>query len=1059
MSDGGVHLDKTLFWKRLSKLVSGWKKGGAFWGANNPFSVLMVAIGKRNEDVIYSRTIALQLSLFGYELSDTILVLCNTTLYICTSPKKVQILTTLGSASENGRLKLVLLQKKKGKDKTFTESYNALIDAIKKISPSPRIGYVKKDVPLGNFTTGFLKALSNQSIEVGDCSAGFSSILAVKDTAAQNQIRKSAELSSLVLRKWLVPEIETVIDEEKKIKHSTMAEKCEDIISDPSKVGSSIKPDNVESCYTPIIMSGGNYDLKPSASSDDNNLHYGTVICELGVRYKNWCTNLARTYFINPTDDQKEVYQLLIKVYVACKDKLRKGNSIQSIYEVAVQTIKKNNEKYLPHFTKNCGFSMGLEFRESTFVIKGKKPSILKAGMIFNLCVGFNNIKTTDAEKLKDPKTATFAVLLADTLLVREEGDAECLTRNCPRKYEDVAYFIGDDNEDEQPQKQIETSVPKRRGSRSVTKDKLREQKSKLQENSDLIAKQKELARRKQEEAMRRLSEDTIGKGFDATKVKQERFVSYKSVGDMPQISTNKRIQIDVVNKTINFPICGNMVPMHIATVKNVHKSLEGRLTVLRVTFLTPDDTGANKPPHFAKYDSNFIKELSYRGHEENLGKIFFDIKELRKRWMASLKAQQNQKTLVVQEALKMSSSEGLAKLRGVNIRPVVARKSTPGVVVAHTNGFRFSVTTNTEKIRADVIYKNIKHAFFQPAKNSLTVVLHFELHNEIVLGKKKPKKTKYIQFYVEVMEASQDLDTRGRYDEDGLLEEQEERRRRTRENERFRAFVQTVEAKVPKMPGMRDFKLEFDIPYREFAFTGVASRTTVTLMPTVHSLVALEDLPPLVVTLSEIEVCNFERVQFQLRNFDLAIVFKDYTKPVLRIDAIPTKSLEPIKQWLNSCEILFFESPQNILWKNVMKEVIKDPRSFFSAGGWNFLSGGDEDEEGSDVVSSASEFEPDESGTDDEEYDSGSEVSEESESEWDSGSESGEDWETMEKKARQSDKVAGAKEERYQKEKAAREKAERGQRKRGGSGRKPQRGRQQPQRGGRRPQRGRKRR
>eukprot|EP00463_Aulacantha_scolymantha_P004203 TRINITY_DN5214_c0_g1_i1.p2 TRINITY_DN5214_c0_g1~~TRINITY_DN5214_c0_g1_i1.p2 ORF type:complete len:118 (+),score=30.87 TRINITY_DN5214_c0_g1_i1:225-578(+) len=109
-------------------------------------------------------------------------------------------------------------------------------------------------------------------------------------------------------------------------------------------------------------------------------------------------------------------------------------------------------------------------------------------------------------------------------------------------------------------------------------------------------------------------------------------------------------------------------------------------------------------------------------------------------------------------------------------------------------------------------------------------------------------------------------------------------------------------------------------------------------------------------------------------------------------------KSLEPIKQWLNSCEILFYESPQNILWKNVMKEVIKDPTSFFNNGGWGFLAGGEESE--NSVEDSASEFEPDENSEDDEEYGSASdEVDEESDSEWDSGESEGEDWETLEKK------------------------------------------------------------
>jgi nucleosome binding factor SPN SPT16 subunit len=58
--------------------------------------------------------------------------------------------------------------------------------------------------------------------------------------------------------------------------------------------------DLVESCYTPIIQSGGVYDLKPSAVSNDDQLHFGTIICSLGARYRHYCSNVARTYFVDP---------------------------------------------------------------------------------------------------------------------------------------------------------------------------------------------------------------------------------------------------------------------------------------------------------------------------------------------------------------------------------------------------------------------------------------------------------------------------------------------------------------------------------------------------------------------------------------------------------------------------------------------------------------------------------------------------------------------------------------------------------------------------------------
>ncbi len=40
----------------------------------------------------------------------------------------------------------------------------------------------------------------------------------------------------------------------------------------------------------------------------------------------------------------------------------------------------------------------------------------------------------------------------------------------------------------------------------------------------------------------------------------------------------------------------------------------------------------------------------------------------------------------------------------------------------------------------------------------------------------------------------------------------------------------------------------------------------------------------------------------------------------VLRIDAIPSKSLDTIKDWLNSVSIKYYESKLNLAWKPILK-------------------------------------------------------------------------------------------------------------------------------------------
>lgn len=64
-------------------------------------------------------------------------------------------------------------------------------------------------------------------------------------------------------------------------------------------------------------------------------------------------------------------------------------------------------------------------------------------------------------------------------------------------------------------------------------------------------------------------------------------------------------------------------------------------------------------------------------------------------------------------------------------------------------------------------------------------------------------------------------------------------------------------------------------MPFRELGFSGVPFKSAVFVMPSVSCLVELIEMPFLVVALEDIELVNLERVGFNLKNFDMAIVFK----------------------------------------------------------------------------------------------------------------------------------------------------------------------------------------
>jgi nucleosome binding factor SPN SPT16 subunit len=87
--------------------------------------------------------------------------------------------------------------------------------------------------------------------------------------------------------------------------------------------------------------------------------------------------------------------------------------------------------------------------------------------------------------------------------------------------------------------------------------------------------------------------------------------------------------------------------------------------------------------------------------------------------------------------------------------------------------------------------YGNVKHAFFQPCVAEHIVLIHFHLHNPIMVGKKKALD---VQFITEVVEASEDVAARGSvYDPDEVEQEQQERKLRKALNRKFQEYTLKV--------------------------------------------------------------------------------------------------------------------------------------------------------------------------------------------------------------------------------------------------------------------------
>ncbi|XP_062143324.1 FACT complex subunit SPT16-like [Alnus glutinosa] len=999
------------FTKRLKMLYSHWNEyNGDLWGASD---ALAIATPPTSEDLRYLKSSALNIWLVGYEFPETIMVFMKKQIHFLCSQKKASLLDVVKNSAKDA-LGVEVVMHVKAKNDDGAGLMDSILHAVNAQSNSsndaPIVGQIAREAPEGKLLETWAEKLKNANFKLSDVTNGFSNLFAVKDNTEVTNVKKAAFLTSSVMRSFVVPKLEKIIDEEKKVSHSSLMDDTEKAILEPARIKVKLKAENVDICYPPIFQSGGDFDLKPSASSNDDNLYYDStsvIICAIGSRYNSYCSNVARTFLIDASVTQSKAYEVLLKAQEAAISSLKSGNKVSAAYQAAVLVVEKDAPEFAANLTKTAGTGIGLEFRESGLSLNAKNDRVLRPGMVFNVSLGFHNLQA----ETKNPKTQKFSVLLADTVIVGEEVP-EVVTVSSSKAVKDVAYSFNEDDEEEDERPKIKAEA--KGGRTALSKATLRSDNQEMSKEELRRQHQAELARQKNEETARRLagggSAATDNRGAGKT---VGDLIAYKNVNDLPP-PRDLMIQIDQKNEAILLPIYGTMVPFHVATVKTVSSQQDSnRNCYIRIIFNVP---GTAFSPHDASsikfQGSVYLKEVSFRSKDiRHISEAVQLIKTLRRQVASRESERAERATLVTQEKLQLAGAKFKPiRLSDLWIRPAFGGRGRklPGSLEAHTNGFRYSTSRPDERV--DVMYRNIKHAFLQPAEKEMITVIHFHLHNHIMVGN---KKTKDLQFYVEVMDVVQTLGggKRSAYDPDEIEEENRERDRKNKINMDFQNFVNRVHD-LWGQPQFKVLDLEFDQPLRELGFHGVPHKASAFIVPTSSCLVELVETPFVVITLNEIEIVNLERVGLGQKNFDMTIVFKDFKRDVFRIDSIPSTSLDGIKEWLDTTDLKYYESRLNLNWRPILKTITDDPEKFIEDGGWEFLnmevSDSDSENSESDQGYEPSDVQSD-TGSEDEDDVSASlvesEDDEEEDSEEDSEEDKGKTWEELEREASNADR------------------------------------------------------
>ncbi|KAH8108126.1 FACT complex subunit SPT16 [Cristinia sonorae] len=1036
-----VQLNVPLFNKRLRSVLDSWRgaAGDEDYSSIADVDALFVCAGDPvGEDEATRKGTAFQTWLLGYEFPSTFMLFRKDKLLILCSASKAKILSQV--VGPNSHVPVEILAQARAKDAP-TDAFPKFVEAY---CASKRVGTLTKETYTGKIIDDWRAAIAaaDSPPTLVDMAPAMSSFLAVKDDEEIKTIKTAAALTSTLLVNYVTTRLETILDRETNITHEQFATQIEGKLGygegeeakardvkvwGQNKALSDVDWSSADFAYTPIIHSQNTstgYDLRPSSeSSPDPMAHKGVLLVSLAMRYKGYNANLGRSFIVDPSKEQEELSALLLSLQAELLPIIVDGVATRDVYQHAVSFVREKKPEVEKNFVKNVGHILGLEFRDSTYTLATKNGRKLKKDMVFNLSLGFTDLQDNNGKK--------YALHLVDTILVTGPDAAVCLTTGM-KSNKETLFFLSNDEEVKPSKSAKKTTIAKvgANGNASPAKNKtaggkvLRNktrsaaQEELVQTTAARIADhQRELHAKLVTEGLAKFSEGAGGSGGKEGKG-WKRFQSYKGEAALPREAESLRIFVDKKAQTIILPIHGYAVPFHINTIKNVSKNDEGDFTYLRVNFQTPGQlAGKKEDTPFEDPDATFIRSITYRSPDgHRFDQIAKQITDLKKEVNKREQQKKEMADVIEQDTLVEIKGRRPTRLPEVFVRPALDGKRLPGEVEIHQNGLRYQSPVSSQKI--DILFSNVKHLFFQPCDHELLVILHVHLRAPIMIGKKKAHD---VQFYREASDVQFDetgnRKRKYRYgDEDEIELEQQERKRRQLLNREFKAFAEKVAEASTQSTGDT---LETDIPFRELSFEGVPFRTNVRLQPTTECLVYLSDPPFLVVTLGEIEIASLERVQFGLKQFDMVLIFKDFTKTPLHINSIPSAQLDDVKNWLDSVDIPLAEGPVNLNWGPIMKTINEDPYDFFQHGGWTFLggaAGGDESDAEQDSDTESEFAAEDEETFSSESSDEGSAYDDSNASE-DEGSgsdfdedESEDDWDELEKKAAKFDKRAAEK-------------------------------------------------
>lgn len=987
-----------------------------------------------------------------FEFPDTLLLFTKAgDMYALSSKKKLALIESCATALSRAGVKLhAMARNKSDGDKS---NFETIVRALCAGGPVDMACVGCDGKEQGGFAEGWLSAMGSEAqLKPAHLDAEAGDIMAYKDESAADLVSKAARLSTRLLREYMRKPMDAAWQAEKHPSMASMASSVTEAVANVENFRDirGMDPVYFGAAFPPLVQSGGKYDLNlAGAAQEAGRLSYDVVLLSVGGSYSSYGAGIARTFMFDATDSQIKLYNAVQDASFKLIDSLKPGVKVSD-------AVKATAERLKPHLPEGValptvwGWSTGLQTpaHGPQSVLTATNDMVIQKNMTWYVQVGVEGVPLLDAADSHNPdlaKLTSYAIVLGDTVFIGPERAVE-LTAKASKDVSKAVYSSeADGAEQDRAGRRAVVDVSAIEGGRTAGGRSARlaaraeEMQADEHAREERAVKQQQLFMRAVQKAQQAIREGRHPSQRENAEVeKAEPIVAYSKLDAMPSSLRRARVVVDKDARVVLLPIWGTHIPFHVSTIKSVSKNdEEGGHSFMRINFYSSGaSNGKDVPPSMALAVRKFpqlmwLRTITITSTDgDAMARNVSMIKDIQRRMKAAREEEEVAADLVTQPKLRVATSH-VPRMQGVSMWPTFSGRKTTGSLEGHANGLLF---TSTKSERIAIIYSNIRHAIFQPCEREHTVLIHFRLKHPLKIGKKQHLD---VQFYTEVIEATQSLDQRQSFhDPEGLEEERRERLMRKQINDSFKSFVSKVEALTNKSDSGVSGLL-FDVPVREMAFQGAPNREMVTLLPCRDCLVSLVDRPPFLVSLDDIMHAHFERAVMTNRNFDLILVLRAGVArkgedEYVRITAVPMAELEPLQAWLTDiAEVTTTASANTVDWPRFIRQEVRsahfwldtdetgerkevaweifNPEALASEGEESDGLGPDDEEFGSSECESDDGYEE---GDDDDDFDEAvDEVDDEDEEdEWDEDEdEEGEDWDTLEEEARAADQAARA--------------------------------------------------